>query len=396
MDNRKDMARRELARRELESRQESGAQDNSVSNDNNGKVDTFLGQMNKPDFKQMNNPEMIDKLIRAFGSAPGMGAKSIVDVSRNIPQIGNQLMQNYPKIAAMMKGVENPLKSGLMGAANDPEHPVMGGIMGGALGVAPMALNAMKGLVGTVRNAFTRINPREVAESVQGSHDELLKSAEDIFENVGETAKNRGADIVKVDEKLINKSIPYLAKTEAVEKFLDKARAGSYSALRKLQTDLFHKATMADKSSKLEDKLKAEEMTELRDKINESISKHFRSNGHEDLANNLDEARSLYRNLKQTYYNKKLPMAVRDLVHPDVRKMPKNVMNTFSEESKPMARLIKQNPLVAERLEQHIARKNAIKKLKYLIPAAATVGTVGTLGGIGYAGKKGYDYLTSE
>lgn len=289
--------------------------------------------------------------------------------------------------------------------ANPDQQNAMGLLPNGRLGAGmqdaasvlaagkllPLMSKGLGNIFSTVKNAFTKINPKEVSESVQKSHDILEKSAQDIFEDVGKTAKARGADIVPINSNIIDKVTPFLADTRAVKSFLLKARQGDYSSLRKLQADLFRSGTKAEKANTLADDLKAQEIFDLRDRINESIAKHFRKNGHDDLANDLDKARSMYRNLKQTYYNKKLPMAVLNLVHPDVRKIPRNAMNTFAEESKPMNRLIKQNPLVAEKLEQHIAKKNAIKKLKNIgIGASVLTGA----SGLGYGGKKVYEHFT--
>ncbi len=338
---------------------------------------------NQQDFQkqiQSRNPDWLTGVIGGIVPALLAGGASLPG------QAISQGLYGASQASPNEKNVFGLLPEGRLGAGIKDAASVFAG---GKL--LPLAAKGIGNIFSTLKSAFNKINPREVSQSVQAAHDALLKSSEDIFENVGKTAKARGADTVSVNSNLIDKITPYLADTRAVKSFLQKARQGDYSSLRKLQADLFRSGTKAERANTLADDLKAQEIFDLRDRINESISKHFRKNGHEDLANDLDKARSMYRNLKETYYNKKLPMAVRDLVHPDVRKMPKNALNTFSEESKPMARLIKQNPMVAEKIEQHIAKKNALKKLKH-IGTGAAVGTGAA--SLGYGGKKAYEHYT--
>ncbi len=340
---------------------------------------------NQDDFQkdiQSKNPDA------ATGMVGGM-IPSIMAGGASIPgQMISQGLYGASQASPDQQNAFGLLPNGRLGAAIKDA----GGVLAGGK-LLPLMAKGLHNVFSTVKSAFTPIKAREVANSIQSSHDKLEKSAQDIFENVGQNAKKRGVDIVPIKGNIIDEVTPHLADTREVKKFLEKARSGDYASLRKLQTDLFRNGTSAEKAGTLAEDLKAQKIFDLRDQINEAISKHLRKTGNEDLANNLDKARKMYRNLKQTYFNKKLPVAARDLVHPDTRKMPRNVMNTFSEESKPMNRLIKQNPFAEEQLQLHHAKKNAVKKLKYLIPAA---GAIGTAGGVGYAGKKGYEYLTHE
>lgn len=331
---------------------------------------------------QGKNPDALSQMIGQFGPAIAAGG----------PNLLRQMAMQGGYGASQAKPDEQNalglLPQGRLGAGLSN----VGGVFAGAK-LLPLMARGTGNLLSNIKNAFTKVNAKEIAQSVQASHDALEKSAEDIFENVGKTAKARGADVVPIDSKIIDKVKPYLADTRAVKKFLEKAGEGDYSSLRKLQADLFRSGTKAEKANTLADDLKSQEIFDLRDRINESISKHFRKNGHDDLADMLNKARGMYRNLKQTYYNKKLPMAVRDLVHPDVRKIPRNSMNTFSEESKPMQRLVSQNPLLAKNLQIHKAKKNSLDKLKNLGVAGSAIG--GTAG-LGYGTKKSYDYFTGD
>lgn len=369
--------------------------------------------------------EMLGKSLGHPVNVPRWNARQFMGLEGNNPIDLQKMIQSkhpdwlsgalgkyvLPSLAGGSNLARQALMQGAYGASQaSPDQPnAMGFLPKGPLGAGiqdagsvlaggkllPLMARGLGNTFSTIRNAFRPINPRDVSTSIQATHDNLLKSAEDIFSDVEKTVSKRGmlASVIPVKPDLIDNITPYLANTRATKKLIDNARSGDYSALRKLQTELFHKGTAAEKSLLPSEKLKGEEIFDLRDRVNESITKHFRKTGNDDLADKLEQAKRMYRNLKQTYYNKKLPVAARDLVHPDVRKMPRNALNTFSEESKPMQRLLSQNPLAAQKIEQYIARNNALEKLKHI-----GVGSVYTAG-IGaplYGAKKGYDYLTRK
>ncbi len=366
--------------------------------------------------------EMLGKSLGHPVNVPKWNARQFMGLEGNNPIDLQKMIQSQhpdflsgalgkyvlPSIAGGSNLARQALMQGAYGASQaSPDQPnAMGYLPKGPLGAGiqdaasifaggkllPLMARGLGNTLSTIRSAFRPINPRDVSSSIQASHDNLLKSAEDIFGDVEKTAEKRGVNVIPVKQGLMDEITPYLANTRATKKLIDNAKSGDYSSLRKLQTELFHKGTAAEKALLPSEQLKGEEIFDLRDQINESISKHFRKNGHDDLADKLDQAREMYRNLKETYYNKKLPLAARDLVHPDVRKIPRNALNTFSEESKPMQLLLSQNPLAAQKIEQYVAKQNAMKKLKHIGIGSGIIGA----GATGYGAKAGYDYLTRK
>lgn len=258
------------------------------------------------------------------------------------------------------------LPSGRTGAA----------IEGGLMGYAPFITGKAMGMI---KNALLPVNTESVAKSIQFSHDMLKKSASDIFNDVGQQAEKRNITSVPLRKNLIAdiSDSPLIPNTEKVEDLLSKTFSGDYSSLRDLQSELWHRATKGIKSPLVSENNAAERLFELRDEVNKSISDHFNRTGNYDLANSLDEARAKYKNLQETYFHRKTPSAIKNLVHEDTREIPKNIMNVLSRKSLPMDRVRAANPVAAENAISYHSRNNAIKKLKFL-------GTIGGAAGAGY------------
>lgn len=270
------------------------------------------------------------------------------------------------------------LPSGRVGAA----------IEGGAVGALPLVakpvIAAAKGLV-NLPKAFTKINPKEIASAVQQSHDVLEKSATDLFDKVGAEAVKRNVDSIPIRKDLIA-DISDLEQlpTKKYKALLDKAYSGDYQALRDLQADLWQKGTKGLKSPLRAEQNAGEHMMELREELNDSIINHFKKTGNLDLAENLTKAKEYYKNLMDTYFSKKVPPAIKNLVHHDSRKVPKNIMNVLSEDSKPMARIRdKSHPIVSKKVKDYENKQRAWETLKKL----------GIAGGIGAPIGLGADWL---
>lgn len=244
-------------------------------------------------------------------------------------------------------------------------------------------------------NAVRPINPEKVARSIQKSHDTLNTEAGDIFSDVGKKAYQRNVSMVPLRQDLVSDIAdhPLIPKTAKMKEVLNKAYSGDYNGLRDLQSELWQRATKASRSPLVSEANAAEELFDLRDEVNKSISNHFHRTGHGDLAHSLEMGREKYKLLKDTYYSRKTPNAIKNLVDSENRKMPKNIMNVLSQESKPMSRIKKENPYAARKSEQYESKQNAINTLKNLGLGGAVVGG---LSGLGYGAKKGYDYLTGE
>lgn len=239
------------------------------------------------------------------------------------------------------------------------------------------ATGLIKGITSPVTDAFAHINPQDISKSIQSSHDVMKKSAEDIFDKVGTYARQRGADVIPIEKSLVDAVSSYLPNTKAAKNLLSRLASGDFQALRDVQSELFHRGTKASKSLLPSESNKGEEMMDLRDKVNDAISNYFHETGNFDLNKDLDKAKSIYKNLKDTYYGKTVPAAIKKLVHPDTRKMPSNIFKTLDEDSVSMNRIKSQNPIASKALDLNKRKENAIQRLKYLGYGGAT--TLGLL-----------------
>lgn len=340
--------------------------------------------------------QLMEKFKNAIGAGPvsqfaqnfaggllNQGA-SIVNKLPDLSQVGNIQGQN-----PFSNNPANKIDAyKLMGTQDQPFYTPQGAAQTAGELFAPgkmisQALPAIKKFAEPVTNAFAKINPAETAKIVQTSHDVLKNDAISSFNKVGEEAEKRGINIVPIDKSLIEDISDYLPNTRASKSLIEKASTGDYSSLRKLQSDLWQRGTSRSSSKLAADRDEGEEILDLRDKINESISKHFKDTGHEDLANQLQDARSKYYDLQKTYFGKKVPLAIKNLVHEDSRKIPKNIMNVLSEDSVPMQRIMEKNPLAAKQVELMKNKKNALTRLKYLGLGGGALATAAALGGYG-------------
>jgi hypothetical protein len=240
-----------------------------------------------------------------------------------------------------------------------------------------------------IKNLLTRKNPKELTAAVQKGHDVESKQISDIYNLIKSEVGPRGVGKIEIPEGIFHeiKKGKMLPNTEDFIKLLEKAKSGDYEALHQLQSDLYKKGTQALGSKFQANINKGEEILSVRNKINEIIRNKFKEHGHEDLAKLLDEASGRFKNLKETYFSHP---QIAKLVHEKTRKIPKNPMNVFSEESKQMQRLLEKHPEITKELEKHKGAKDFMKKLKL----GKNIGIGGGVaGGTLYGGTKLLDYL---
>lgn len=233
-----------------------------------------------------------------------------------------------------------------------------------------------------VMNVLNQKNPKELAYGIQKAHDVLKSQASDIYDLVKSEVKPRGVNEIKIPEKIIESAESYLPKTDASKNLINKAKSGDYESLHKLQSDLGKRGTKHLGSDYAADWDKGEEMLEVKDKIMDSIKNHFNEYGHEDLSKLLDMAKGKWAKLKDVYYSHP---AIAKLVHEESRKVPKNPMNVFSEESKPMQKILNEHPEISEALNKHKDAEKFISRLK----KTGKVGLYGT-GGLSLIGAPLY------
>lgn len=236
-----------------------------------------------------------------------------------------------------------------------------------------------------IKTLMSKVVPHKLTEIVQKGHDILSEEASGIFDFIKDKAKDM---VIKLPKDLLNDAKQYLPDTRRVKSLITDAEKGSYDALHSLQSELWKlgsKGLSADLPSAVKE---GHEMLDVRSRINDIIQNHFINSGENDLAHLLTKARDRYRNLKDIYYSHP---GVGKLVNPDIRKIPKNIMNFFSEQSVPMQKVIEKHPEIQKMLELSKGKKQIFDILK-----KAGVGTVLT-GGTGaavYTAKGVYDLMT--
>lgn len=231
-----------------------------------------------------------------------------------------------------------------------------------ALGKVGQAINP-KGLL---------LSRKDIANSLTKKHDLLENRASEGFKKVSDEINNRGISQIPIEEKTIDEIRDFFPKTKQANALLDKARSGDYNSLRKVQSDLYTKGKNSLKSPLESERLRAEEMFEKRDDINQSISNHLKNMGQHDLNEILNKARTDYRTLQKVYYHPKINNAIVDLVDSDTRKIPKNLIKILQEESKPMQELRDFHPGLEKNISSYILKKNSLSYLKkYGLPVGA-------------------------
>ncbi len=316
------------------------------------------------------NPDLVNprKLMEAVPQTIGMMATAYQ------PELS--LMKGATFIPRALNSLSTMGMQGGFGALATPEHPYLGAI-GGAL--ASPVVKGLQRLYGIGKNALNRITPEMIGTLYQSGHDLLKNSAQNIFENVGKKYAQRNIGNISVDPALIDQVVHHMPVSDASKKLLAAARKGDYQALRKLQTQLFHYGNKAAKSDIPTEYLKGEEIMDLRNKINKSIIDHLVKTGNQDLAKELKYAMGQFRTLQQTYFPKKLPLALKNMVHEESRSIPSNVGELLSVNSVPINRIMKQDNRIFDLVNQYKEHKNALNKLKYI---AGGVGGLGILGGL--------------
>lgn len=253
------------------------------------------------------------------------------------------------------------------GMPNQPGEGLVRGIMRNPLG-AGLGIKGTLGLARTGAALATPINARKVSQSIQAAHDNIFNLATSGFSHVAREAKQRNIGSVPLNQNLVADIAdhPLMPKTKKMQDVLNRAHSGDYEGLRNLQSEMWTRATKANKSPLVSENIAGEELFDLRDRINQSIFDHLEKSGNPDLAKTLQESMNHYRKLQNTYFSKDTPSHIKKLVHPDTRKMPKNIMKILQEESIPMEKIKMENPLAAGKSVAYEKKQNALKNLKRL------------------------------
>jgi superoxide dismutase len=246
----------------------------------------------------------------------------------------------------------------------------------GLLASAPLA-KMLPSTTKAITSGIKEVLPQNAYKFIQRAYDAKENNLSNSFNEIAKAAESEGVK-VKLPKKLIENIIEAGPKTERFKTFVDKAKTGDYKALRKLQTELFHRGKRNSKSILGSDQDLGEILFEQRDKINNEIMKALHKSKQPELAQQLSDTRAGWKQLEETYH--KNP-TISKLVGEE-REVP-FTYKPLRKESASINRLKEEHPQIQRKL-----RNSAIMK---------ALGTSAAAGAYGlYRGSKpsssGYDY----
>jgi len=298
-------------------------------------------------------PQMPLGLNVASGAVSALMPPSQRNLLEQAPQIASGGNYGTPQkiassvgetVPAMLAGGSSLLGQGVAGfgmgaAAAPPGKKIESGAENALL---TTGLGKVLPMIGkTVGNLISPATDKSMAANVQGIHDMIDSNASQGFQAVSKGVNDRGIHQVPLQLSLMRDvsnviKSKYLPKTPQANKMINDALTGDYNALRDMQSELWRKGTKAASSDSLLDNNRADEIFDLRDRINNNISHHLVNTGHEDLNSLLNQSRGAYKYLQDTFYNKNLPAPLKRLVNPEIREIPNNLGKVLQKESKPM------------------------------------------------------------
>lgn len=338
-------------------------------------------------------PEQYQGLGHAAGEAggyfagPGMlkAGSKVAETLGNIPQLAKYLDQaknifskspNASQIGGSAAG------NALLGAVMTPENQGTGALIGGTLGAAVPGVE--KGIQ-AIKSSGLLPTKKSLTSNIFNVHDALDNRAAEGFKAVSEGVNQRGITQVPIESSFIHDLKEYFPKTKQANALLESAASGDYNALRKIQSDLYTNAKSNLKSDLEVERMRAAEMLEKRDEINQAISNHLIDTGNMDLNEILNASRNDYRLLQDIYYNKNMPNALVKMVDSETRKIPNNLLTVLKEESKPMNKFLEFHPGLKESLNRYLsleAIKKPLKKSAGITGLGALFGLGGNLAGM--------------
>ena len=334
-------------------------------------------------------------LTTLFPEAHGTGQKSVQMASEILGAGGlfGKLMQGVKGASALARvpeALQTPLSLGGAGYIATPGEPIDKALgAAGALalgGAGTIAGKAGEKLPAFMRGLTNKSTPEAIVSATQKPHDVLQNTADELYGQVRSAINKRGVKI-PVNETYLNQVADILPKTRASAKLIDAARSGDYEAVHDLQSHLYKKGTKGIASDDIALENQGHEIIDLRDKINDDLEQHLLKEGHIDIAHVLKQGKQAYARLMDTYFHKNLPKGIGKMVHQDLRLVPKNPENLFSQNSVPMKRFLEQHPDVAKHAQGIMEKEASMKSLNKILKAGA-----GT-GGLTYLGKSIYDFL---
>lgn len=256
-------------------------------------------------------------------------------------QIASGIGASLPSI---MAGGPNLLSQGLTGfGIGALQAPAGQGLQSGAENALTSTLlgKVLPSFGKVAGNLLSPITNKDLAGNVQNIHDAISDEASKGFQAVGKGVEERGISQVPMPLSVMNDlsgaiKSGYLPNKKQTNNMISDALTGDYNSLRQMQAELWKKGTKAASSNSIADNNMADEIFDLRDRINNSISNHLINTGHDDLNSLLDQSKAGYKYLQDTFYNKNISPQIKKLVNPEIRQTPKNLGDLLQQDSLPM------------------------------------------------------------
>lgn len=289
--------------------------------------------------------------------------------------------QSLTKLAPQApKLLQNIIAGGASGYAGSPDHREIGAAIGAGLPIADKILEKTMTLPKMIQTLYKQQSPEKAVSAAQGRHDLWHEQANKLYGEVEQGIEKNNITNIPIEKSIMEELPDYFPKSRKYQKLIHNAKNGDYNSVHELQSDLYKLGKKAASSDDFATANQGEEMLDLRDRINEGMEKHLRENGYHEIADMLNLARDKFRKLKQTYYSNP---TIAKMVQPGLRKVPKNPLSTFNEDSEPMKRFIEEHPEIKAEIELSKNKELIQKKLKnYGISGVLGTGSFGgTLAG---------------
>jgi hypothetical protein len=251
-------------------------------------------------------------------------------------------------------------------------------MVGAGEAVAPLAAGKVISKIPNIWKTVTgKVEPEKLVKNLQKGHDIANKEASDIFDFVKNEQKLREIGKINLSPDLFDEAKNVLSKTRANKKLIEDARSGNYESIHKLQSDLGTFGRAKKNSKFISERKEGDEILDLRDQMNEGIENKFIEKGQIDLAESIKDARQRWAKLKELYYEHP---TIGKMVAPKTRKVPKNPISVFSEQSKQMQRIHESHPEIPDMLKIYNDKKELRKQLKKLgLGSAITLPNIAAL-----------------
>jgi hypothetical protein len=313
-------------------------------------VNVGLGLMSSAFPREQN--QIVESLpYAALGQKPSIGEKFETSIGETLP--------------ALIGGGSSLLGQSVLGGALSAKQAKEGEELSEGTKGALSTL-AIGKLLPSTFNAFRYINPKSTAKNIQYAHDILENQAVKGFNDVSDEVNKREINQIPIDESIIENARGYYPKTKQANSLINQAKTGNYNSLRKLQSDLWTRGTKLIGSDSDIDIMKGEEMLDIRDDINNEISNHLIGTGNEDLNSLLNQSRNDFYKLRDIYYSPYIDKRITKLVNPNIRKIPNNIMDIISEDSKPMQKFRDFHSGIENDISGYNAQQNALNIMKKL------------------------------